>query len=133
MRKLFWLRMVGSWRWQISVKAQIYLDYIDLFSTLSVIYDDDITDEFIQTLVKILDPIDYNVQRNKEIYIALEKRYVFTLAELDTGAPCYDHFLRTIEPIRIRNGWTLESIPISFPQYFDYERVRELVLLKLYL
>lgn len=99
----------------------------------SVIYDDDITDEFIRTLVQILDPADYNVQRNKEIYIALEKRYVFTLAELDTSAPCYEYFLRTIEPFRVRNGWKMETISIDFPQYFEYGRVRDLVLLKLYL
>lgn len=96
-----------------------------------MIYDDDITDEFIHTLVQILDPTKYNVQRNKEIYIALEKRYVFTLAELDTSAPCYEYFLRAIEPIRSSNGWKLELIPITFPQYFEYERVRDLVLMKL--
>lgn len=112
-------------------KHSIVADFWHLF--FAVIYDDDITDEFVHTLAQILDPIDYNAKRNKEIYIALEKRYVFTLAELDTNAPCYDYFLRTIEPIRTRNNWKLETIPINFPQYFEYERVRDLVLMKLYL
>lgn len=100
---------------------------------VAVIYDDDITDAFIQTLEKILDPNDFNESREKEIYIALEKRYVFTLAELDTIAPCYEYFLSGIKKIRLTNNWKLESIPIDFPQYFEYERANELVLLKLYI
>lgn len=81
----------------------------------------------------MLDPTDYNIKQNKEIFIALEKRYVFTLADLDTTAPCYEYFLQCIEKIRTINKWKFESIPIDFEQYFDYERVKELVLLKLYL
>lgn len=103
------------------------------FLEILVIYDDDITDAFVKTLAQILDPDNYNTQRNKEIYIALEKRYVFTLAELETSAPCYEYFLHVIEPIRRRNGWKLETISIDFPQYFEYERARDLVLMKLYL
>lgn len=116
-----------------SGSAPRFLSTDSVLIAFSVIYDDDITDEFIHTLAQILDPADYNVQRNKEIYIALEKRYVFTLSELDTSAPCYEYFLRTIEPLRVRNGWKMETISIDFPQYFEYGRVRDLVLLKLYL
>lgn len=91
-----------------------------------MIYDDDITDAFIRTLTKLLDS---NTKR--VIYIALEKRYVFTVADLESLAPCYEHFLASIDKIRWSKNWKFESIPIDFSQYFQYERVKELVLLKL--
>lgn len=94
-----------------------------------VIYDDDLTDAFVRTLEKLLDPTPNN--KRKIIYIALEKRYVFTVADLESLAPCYEYFLSGIEKLRYRKNWKFESIPIDFPQYFLYERVKELVLLKL--
>lgn len=92
-----------------------------------MIYDDDLTDAFVQTLIKLLED---NAKR-RTIYIALEKRYVFTVADLESLAPCYEHFLSGIDKIRWSKNWSFESIPIDFPQYFEYERVKELVLLKL--
>lgn len=93
---------------------------------ISVIYDDDLTDAFVVTLTKLLE-----ANRQQTIYIALEKRYVFTVADLESIAPCYEHFLSGIDKIRWSKNWKFESIPIDFPQYFEYERVKELVLLKL--
>lgn len=93
---------------------------------LSVIYDDELTDNFVVILTKLLES-----NRNRIIYIALEKRYVFTVADLDSLAPCYEHFLSCIDKVRWSKNWKFESIPIDFPQYFEYERVKELVLLKL--
>lgn len=97
-----------------------------------MIYDNDITDEFVQTLKQMLDINSYNRQRDKEVYIALEKRYVFTLADLDTTAPCYEYFLQCINDLQTNFKWKIERVPIDFPQYFNYERSKELVLLKLY-
>lgn len=100
-------------------------------SSFKVIYDNDLTEAFVRTLELLLDPTDFNAKHSKEIYIALEKRYVFTLTDLDTAAPCYEHFLHCIENVRKEKKWKFESIPIDFDQYFDYERVKELVLLKI--
>lgn len=72
-----------------------------------------------------------SLESKKIIYIALEKRYVFTINELDNVAPCYEHFLQCLERIRWINKWQFESIPIDFPQYFQYDRVKELILLKI--
>ncbi|XP_076661478.1 methyltransferase-like protein 22 isoform X2 [Halictus rubicundus] len=47
-----------------------------------VIYDENITEGFVQTLKKLL----YS-KIPKTVYIALEKRYVFTVANMDTTAP----------------------------------------------
>lgn len=98
-----------------------------------MIYDNDITDYFIKTLERILDPNDANRLKDKEIFIALEKRYVFTVADLDTMAPCYEYFLQRIDEMRKQINWKLEPVDTHFPQYFKYERSKELIIMKLYL
>lgn len=97
----------------------------------SVIYDNDITDHFIKTLERILDPNEANKSKNKEVYVALEKRYVFTLADLDTIAPCYEYFLQRFNEMRTTMHWKLETVNTDFPQYFEYERAKQLILMKL--
>lgn len=98
-----------------------------------MIYDNDITDYFVKTLERILDPNDCNASKDKEIYVALEKRYVFTIADLDTMAPCYEHFIQCFNEIRKKNNWKLNLVDTDFPQYFEYERSKDLILMKLYL
>lgn len=65
---------------------------------------------------------------NSTVYVALEKRFVFTIAESDTVAPCYDYFLECLEKTKTLS---YEAIALDFPQYFKYERVKELVLWKM--
>uniref|UniRef100_A0A182JRA5 Methyltransferase-like protein 22 n=1 Tax=Anopheles christyi TaxID=43041 RepID=A0A182JRA5_9DIPT len=94
-----------------------------------VIYDDDITEAFVRTMVSLL----LELPKLKAIYIALEKRYVFTLEDMDSVAPCYDYFLRYFEKRNSRfgvNRWKLINVCIDFPRYFDYDKVKDLVLLK---
>jgi hypothetical protein len=88
-----------------------------------VIYDDKITDGFVRTLSKLL-----YTKKKKTVYIALEKRYVFTIADLDTIAPMYEEFLRCIEKYKM--NWSIDYINIDFPRYFKYDRVKDLVLMK---
>lgn len=92
-----------------------------------VIYDDELTDGLVDTIRKLLMP----GKTKRDIYIALEKRYVFTVADLDIVPPCYEYFLAGIEKLRWANGWTVTNIPIDFPQFFNYVRCKELVLLKI--
>lgn len=98
-----------------------------------MIYDNDITDCFVKTVERILDPTIANKFKDKEVYIAMEKRYVFTLADLDTMAPCYEYFLQCINEIRKKTNWKFEKVNTDFPKYFDYERSKDLVIMKLYL
>lgn len=121
------------------------------FLIFLVIYDNDITDCFIKTLERLLNKNDLNTSGDKEVYIALEKRYVFTLAELDTIAPCYEYFLQRVSDVQKSTHWKLEAVDLNFPQYveyyfiiensslttvfffryFDYERSKELIIMKL--
>jgi methyltransferase-like protein 22 len=88
----------------------------------SVIYDQDITDGFIKTILKLfkISP------KLSELYIALEKRYVFVES---VCAPMFEHFLKNFQ--QFANGvLKLNEMSTEFPQYFEYDRCKELVLLK---
>lgn len=103
------------------------IDETDVFLVADVIYDDELTDAFLTT-------IDVLLSRGggKTMYIALEKRYVFTLADLESLAPCYEYFLTGMDRLRRRRPqWRFDAVPVDFAQFFEYERVKELVLLRL--
>ncbi|XP_058130389.1 methyltransferase-like protein 22 isoform X2 [Anopheles ziemanni] len=106
------------------------LQHIQYVIAADVIYDDDITEAFVRTIVGLL----LKLPKLKAIYIALEKRYVFTLEDMDSVAPCYDYFLNYFQKRNNRfgvNRWKLINVCIDFPRYFDYEKVKDLVLLKI--
>uniref|UniRef100_W8C3Z1 Methyltransferase-like protein 22 n=1 Tax=Ceratitis capitata TaxID=7213 RepID=W8C3Z1_CERCA len=120
--ELDFLKPVGEYSHSL-LKA---IDNTDVVVAADVIYDDDLTNAFIRV-------IDVFFQRGKlsgkqkTVYIALEKRYVFTLSDLDTVAPMFEYFLKQT----IHKPWNFEYIETDFPQYFEYERCRHLVLLKI--
>ncbi|KAK9736177.1 Lysine methyltransferase [Popillia japonica] len=87
-----------------------------------VIYDNDITVAFVKTMQALL-----KLSPNCNVYVALEKRYVFLLSECDTYAPCYEFFLECVQRCP---DIVSEQLLVDFPQYFLYERVKELVLWK---
>lgn len=103
-------------------------DIVDIILAADVIYDNDVTDGFIQTLIDIT-----RNRPSKIIYISLEKRYVFTIEHLDTVAPCYEHFIQRLQTTNDEFSlqWKIEQLSLDFPQYFDYIRSKELVLLKI--
>lgn len=90
----------------------------------TVIYDEIVTKGFVQTLTELLNS---NVQ--KVVYITLEKRYVFTTANMETTAPMYEEFLDLIKVKQF--NWYVEYIKIDFPQYFKYNRLEQMVLIKI--
>ncbi|KAG7156762.1 methyltransferase-like protein 22 [Homarus americanus] len=103
---------------------------VSVLLAADVIYHDQLTDAFFDTILRLMsDP------PNKTLYVALEKRYVFTQEDMDTVAPCYEHFLQCLEWLRSQNlshiDWTLQELPTNFEQYFTYERTRHLVLWKI--
>ena len=52
---------------------------------------------------------------------------MFTVADLDTVAPAYDHFVNKLATLDIR----IELLNTDFKQYFCYEKGKEMVLLKI--
>lgn len=102
------------------------IDNCDIVVAADVIYDDDLTNAFIRVIDVFFERGRLS-GKTKTVLIALEKRYVFTLAELDTTAPMFEYFLKQT----IHKPWLFEYIETkSFPQYFEYDRSRHLVLLK---
>ncbi|XP_011212838.1 methyltransferase-like protein 22 [Bactrocera dorsalis] len=102
------------------------IDNCDIVVAADVIYDDDLTNAFIR-VIDVLFERGRLSGKNKTVLIALEKRYVFTLSDLDTTAPMFEYFLKQT----VHKPWLFEYIDTnSFPQYFEYDRSRHLVLLK---
>lgn len=61
-----------------------------------------------------------------DLYIALEKRYVFVDS---VCAPMYEHFLKNFQ--QASSGvLKFGEISTDFPQYFEYDRCKELVLIR---
>uniref|UniRef100_A0A803LNC1 Methyltransferase-like protein 22 n=1 Tax=Chenopodium quinoa TaxID=63459 RepID=A0A803LNC1_CHEQI len=84
-----------------------------------VIYSDELIDAFFSVLQKIM------CQHSKKVlYLALEKRYNFSLHDLDVVANGYSHFLSFL---RNEKGFTGKRIDLSeIPQYVqEYERGKD--------
>lgn len=60
----------------------------------------------------------------KTFLIALEKRFVFTDS---VSAPMYEHFLDNFKSEGLLKIFEIET---KFPQYFEYDRCKELILLE---
>lgn len=91
------------------------------FCFFLVIYDDDITDALIRTILKLFK----FSPRMQEMLIALEKRYVF----VETAcAPMYEYFLKNFQR-EIAGVLKFTEVSTHFPQYFEYDRCKELVLI----
>lgn len=100
---------------------------VDVVFAADVIYDDELTEAFMSTVEKLI-----KIPRITTIYIAMEKRYVFTRSEAAAVAPMYEQFLRCIDDLLRKNAvaptFKIRPMKIDFPQFFDYERCKELVL-----
>lgn len=87
-----------------------------------MIYDDDITDALIKTILKLFKL----APKMQEMLIALEKRYVF----VETAcAPMYEYFLKNFQR-EIAGVLKFTEVSTQFPQYFEYDRCKELVLIR---
>lgn len=69
---------------------QDYINNYDVIIGADVIYDNDLTDGIITFIEK---SIRHSKGRKLRILFTVEKRYVFTIKDLDTVAPSFDYFL----------------------------------------
>lgn len=109
---------------QLSSELVQAIDDSDVIMAADVIYDDSLTDAFVAVIDHIF-ARGKQSGRSKCIYMALEKRYVFTVEDCDSVAPMYEHFLRQT----VNKPWIIDNITLDFPQYFEYERCPQLILM----
>ncbi|XP_044250528.1 methyltransferase-like protein 22 [Drosophila takahashii] len=102
------------------------IDNSDIILAADVIYSDSLTDAFISVVDNLLER-GRQTRRHKTIYMALEKRYVFTLEDCDSVAPMYEYLIRQT----VNKPWNMEHLPLDFPQYFEYDRCKQLILIKI--
>ncbi|KAL0871765.1 hypothetical protein ABMA27_004263 [Loxostege sticticalis] len=123
--KVLPLDFTATWSPQLTDE----INETDIIIAADVIYDDDVTAAFVTTIQKLL-----NTKPPKTLYVVLEKRYVFTIEHMDSVAPCYETFLTLLDKVKGDNAhsvWTVQQLPLDFPKYFTYDRVKELVLWKI--
>ncbi|XP_055380097.1 methyltransferase-like protein 22 [Condylostylus longicornis] len=104
-------------------EVEVYIRRTDIFLAADVIYFDNLTDAFVATLDRVL-------ARSKKpgavAYVALEKRSAFS-TDTDAIPPSFQYFLDKSSKMK----WNIENIKLDFPQYFEYDRNKKLVLLKI--
>lgn len=95
-----------------------------------VIYSDDLTDLFFDTVKKLM-----SRGAKKVLYLTLEKRYNFSLDELDVVANGYKHFRSffTVRDGTFKPGFVGEQMDLAdVPQYIrEYDRGNDLEMWKI--
>uniref|UniRef100_A0A8C5RLX9 Methyltransferase 22, Kin17 lysine n=1 Tax=Laticauda laticaudata TaxID=8630 RepID=A0A8C5RLX9_LATLA len=106
-------------------------DLTTVILAADVFYDDDLTDAFFKTLSRITS----NLKNSCTVYFSMEKRFNFTLRQMDVVCEAYSHFRSTLdELLKTSNGemrYSIQPVELSFPQRIVYERVPQLELWKL--
>ncbi|RXG62007.1 Methyltransferase-like protein 22 [Armadillidium vulgare] len=107
------------------------IDDVTILLAADVVYHNQLTDAFLNTILHLM-----SRKPNKTMYISLEKRYVFTIEDMDTVAPCYEHFVNGLQWLQNQEKdkitWNIEQLSTGdLFQYFTYERTKELVLWKI--
>ncbi|OWF35776.1 methyltransferase-like protein 22 [Mizuhopecten yessoensis] len=101
----------------------------DVIIAADVIYDDDMTDALLRTIQLLM-----SQGPAKTMYMGLEKRLVFTLADLDIACPAYTHFFEGLFKLQ-QNGCDGRQLLYSqvdedLPMYLNYNRTKELEIWK---
>jgi hypothetical protein len=73
----------------ITSSDDLVLSNYDVIIGADIVYDDVLTEGIVLMLTKIFS----NSQDRKVVLLSMEKRYIFTLEELDTVAPAYDFLM----------------------------------------
>ncbi|XP_038065686.1 methyltransferase-like protein 22 [Patiria miniata] len=126
-RELDWLQSTkstddpGPFQW--SDKDIEKLEEVTVIIAADVVYDDDLTDAFFNTLIRLM-----STGKDKTAFLALEKRLNFTIQDLDVTCKAYDHFRWHITRLTSSQDvkYCVELLPIDFPLCFQYRRTEQL-------
>ncbi|KAL0415248.1 UNVERIFIED_CONTAM: Methyltransferase-like protein 22 [Sesamum latifolium] len=114
-----------SYGWSVSDVEELHK--ASLLLAADVIYSDDLTDAFFRVLEAIM-----SNSPEKVLYLALEKRYNFTIDDLDVVANGYSHFRSFIKdgeafrslychsPVSTILGGMLSSLKLLLTLYFGF-------------
>lgn len=109
-------------------KAVDLEDTFDWIVAGDIVYDDDLTAAFVEFLGDVFERSGGRV----EVLVSLEKRFVFTVAELDTVAPAYNCLLDCLEQLRLQlPALRIQLLETDFKQSFCYERGNDLIFIKI--
>jgi len=100
------------------------LEKVDLVLAGDVIYDDTITDSFVKFLLRLR----HQSSRPLKALVTLERRVVFTVADLEERCPAFEHLMSRLEEEKERV--VVKELGIDWEQNLCYERSNELVLLQ---
>lgn len=96
-------KMHDAYQWQTCDLKRLHS--VDVFVAADVVYDDAITSAFFEMLGELMSVS----QRACVCYIAIDKRFNFTLDDMDVRAPAYDYFLSFLD-IQDRSTCTTEKL-----------------------
>ena len=102
---------------------------IDIVIGADEIYDNDVTDGVINFLQWILHD---SSRGNLEFIFTIDKRYIFTIDDMETVAPSYEYFMSQLTDLDQTGAWNIkiEEIPADqIHQTFCYERSPDLCLI----
>ncbi|XP_064112191.1 methyltransferase-like protein 22 isoform X2 [Macrobrachium nipponense] len=104
-----------------------HLKNVSVIIVADAIYDNRLTDAFLNTVLRLM-----SEPPSKTLYLALEKRYVFTLEDMDSIAPCYEYLLTRLDWLCCQNlscvEWNIKLLDPLSEQYFTYERNKNLII-----
>ena len=89
-------------------------DY-DIILGADVIYDNDIT----EAVINFMNFVVKKASKDLQFLFSIDKRYIFTLDDLETVAPAYEFFVAKFADLEF--DFDLEEIS-NVPQHFCYER-----------
>ncbi|KAG0212195.1 Methyltransferase-like protein 22 [Mortierella sp. GBA30] len=94
-----------------------------------VVYDDSLTDALVDCLEKLLcEPLADDHPRRaagRVAYLTMEKRYNFSLEQLDVVAQAHDYFVKRMERSKLIEAQRIDCTGLG--RYCDYERSKDLV------
>ncbi|XP_018840825.2 methyltransferase-like protein 22 [Juglans regia] len=119
------------YKWTLSEVEEV--QEASLLVAADVIYSDDLTDAFFSVLERLM-----SLGSEKVLYLALEKRYNFSLSDLDVVANGYSHFCSYLKDEKECEDFEKRSVPCfvgkriniaQIPQYVkEYDRGNDVEL-----